>query len=339
MPPGDSLPAGRVWARNPSAAGGPLRHDLALNLSDGQLAATELRVKRVLEAVLCSRPTRPCVQLGPEILRAVGSTQLERDQVVDLVLARAMTDDSIFAIDPILQRLGDVAHAGRVTGPADLAALHARNRCSRCAARIGLPTPWTAALHQLVRGRRTRGPAAGCAGVGSAWLEARARQPLAVHAVAISVACVRCSLSRRLVGEIGAHGSVGMRRGEGAQAGRQRYAQGKADAYDSQKSNTVRFASGPPSCSRQGLDGLGDQPTQVDVFGAAHWYVLDRIRSATGRVPEVLDSRAATLPHILRRRAGVPIRTPLLGGFSTGRPGYPASTLMAGPCATPTPKR
>src|SRR4051794_3021921 len=103
-----------------------------------------------------------------------------------------MVADPVLVVDAILGRLGDVAHLLRVARRTD--ALHVRRRdYAGRAVVIGKPT--------------ARALAAEGGGPGARWLlrsrratrlQARARQVLAVDAVAIAVARVSSALRRRL---------------------------------------------------------------------------------------------------------------------------------------------
>ena len=73
----------------------------------------------VLEPVLLAEPRPRPAALREQVGDAVGAAELERDEVVDLVLAGPVVADAVLAVDGVLGRLGDVADQGRVAGPAD----------------------------------------------------------------------------------------------------------------------------------------------------------------------------------------------------------------------------
>jgi hypothetical protein len=62
---------------------------------------------------------RVIIQLGPQIANRVAPAKFERDEVVDLVLASRVMSDAVFRVDLVLLGLGNVANAGRITGPTD----------------------------------------------------------------------------------------------------------------------------------------------------------------------------------------------------------------------------
>ena len=74
----------------------------------------------VFQEVLAVEITRwMVVQFRPEVGLRVVATELQGDEVIDLVLARLVARDAVLGVDRDLLLLGHIAHARRVAPPAD----------------------------------------------------------------------------------------------------------------------------------------------------------------------------------------------------------------------------
>ena len=100
--------------------GDPVACDEGLDAVQADVAGAEESVQTVLEDVLAVQVSpRVIVRFGPEVANRIAATQLERDEVVNLVLAGRAVGNAVLRIDLVLFGFGDVADAGGVSGSTD----------------------------------------------------------------------------------------------------------------------------------------------------------------------------------------------------------------------------
>ena len=100
--------------------GDPVTRDESLGTTKTDLATTHESVQMILENVLAVEVSvRVIIQLGPQVANRVAPAKFERDEMVDLILPGGVMSDAVFRVDLVLLGLGNVAHAGRITGPTD----------------------------------------------------------------------------------------------------------------------------------------------------------------------------------------------------------------------------
>jgi len=100
--------------------GDPVTRDESLDTTETDLARTHESVQTIFKNVLAIQvAVRVIIQLGPQVANRVAPAKFERDEVVDLVLASRVMSDAVLRIDLVLLGFGNVANAGRITGPTD----------------------------------------------------------------------------------------------------------------------------------------------------------------------------------------------------------------------------
>src|SRR6476620_12157343 len=130
---------GRQWVRPhvDTISFHPVLRDNLLRLSEIERSRAYPPMQLVFERVLDVRiPWRGAEGLRPEISNRVGATELKADQVIDFVLSRLSRADAIARVDHSLHLDGDIAHALRIAGHADVLCAY-RERGSRRLDRVG----------------------------------------------------------------------------------------------------------------------------------------------------------------------------------------------------------
>ena len=120
----------------------PVRGLLSLRRGAPELTGADERVRLVLEPVLGTRAERVVVVLWPEVLDAVRSADLERDQVVELVAVRH-AGDPVERVDLVLPALRNVPNALRLPDLADRGLPESEVRARGQAMVPGSPRPGT----------------------------------------------------------------------------------------------------------------------------------------------------------------------------------------------------
>src|SRR5213079_34224 len=97
----------------------PVRTDRPLRAADSDLPVAHKRVEVVLQLVLQMESPRSGSRFGIEIASRVRSAELQRDDVIDLVLPRRVPANAVLPIDSVLRRFGNVADGPAVAGGAN----------------------------------------------------------------------------------------------------------------------------------------------------------------------------------------------------------------------------
>src|SRR4029077_15061407 len=113
-----AAPAARRADDVTSVRGHPVPRFLLLRRAEREPPGAHELVQLVLQHVLGPGAPAAGVRLGPEIPDVVGTSDLQRDQVVDLVLVRDVLDP-VAGVHGFLLRRRDVPRAPRVPGLTD----------------------------------------------------------------------------------------------------------------------------------------------------------------------------------------------------------------------------
>ena len=139
----------------PPICGDPVPRFLPLRRAKRESAFAHQLVQAVLQNVLGPGAPTPRVRLGPQVPDRVRAAELERDQMIHLVLVRD-PDHAVSVVDGSLLRLGDVARRARVAGCADTGS--ADRQCDPRGERVPREiSPWDVSIGGGRPRRRWRG--------------------------------------------------------------------------------------------------------------------------------------------------------------------------------------